>query len=139
MRTMVHAAVMAAAILAEPGLAAAQARRPDPGLELGGQDSQYNSDTKAMRNQLQGGAKELGAAAAPAPVRKAARPEKTFGPDLAAFVAAPVGVIVTPINAGLRAFDAAMAPLNDALRPITGPLVLAPPPAPVPVPVGPGK
>ncbi|MCJ2111872.1 hypothetical protein MKK64_11760 [Methylobacterium sp. E-025] len=139
MRTMVHAAVMAAAILAEPGLAAAQARRPDPGLELGGQDSQYNSDTKAMRNQLQGGAKELGAAAAPAPVRKAARPEKTFGPDLAAFVAAPVGVIVTPINAGLRAFDAAMAPLNDALRPITGPLVLAPPPTPVPVPVGPGK
>ncbi|WP_243934975.1 hypothetical protein [Methylobacterium sp. E-025] len=136
---MVHAAVMAAAILAEPGLAAAQARRPDPGLELGGQDSQYNSDTKAMRNQLQGGAKELGAAAAPAPVRKAARPEKTFGPDLAAFVAAPVGVIVTPINAGLRAFDAAMAPLNDALRPITGPLVLAPPPTPVPVPVGPGK
>jgi hypothetical protein len=134
---MVHAAVMAAAILAEPGLAAAQARRPDPGLELGGQDSQYNSDTKAMRNQLQGGAKELGAAAAPAPVRKAARPEKTFGPDLAAFVAAPVGVIVTPINAGLRAFDAAMAPLNDALRPVTGPLVLAPPPAPVPV--GPGR
>ena len=54
-------------------------------------------------------------------------------------MAAPVGVIVTPINAGLRAFDAAMAPLNDALRPITGPLVLAPPPAPVPVPVGPGK
>lgn len=135
MRTMVHAAVLAAAILAEPGLAAAQSSRPDPGQALGSEATTSGSATKGMRDQLRGAANTLGASPVAAPTRKAVRPEKTFGPDLAAYVAAPVGAIVAPINAGLHAFDAAMAPLNDALRPITGPLA----PIPVPVPVGPAQ
>ncbi len=134
MKTMMSAAMVMAAILAGPGPAAAQVKRPTQDL---GPEQQTSADSKRLRDDVRGEAGALQAGAVAAPTRKAVRPEKTFGPDLAAFVAAPVGVIVTPINEGLHAFDAAMAPLNEALRPITGPL--APVSAPIPVPVGPAK
>ncbi len=64
------------------------------------------------------------------------RPENALGPDLAGAIFAPIGVIVAPFTEGLHAFDAAIAPINEALQPITGPygaaLVVGPDGAPVP-------
>lgn len=81
------------------------------------------------------------------------RPDNALGPDLAGAIFAPIGVIVAPFTEGLHAFDAAIAPVNEALQPITGPYDAAPavgpdgtpavaepvPPAPAPAGVGPRK
>ncbi len=55
------------------------------------------------------------------------RSEKAIGPDLTAYIFAPIEVIVTPINDGVHGFDALIAPINDVLQPIVGPLNLGSP------------
>lgn len=72
--------------------------------------------------------------------QKPPRPDNAVGPDLFAYIFAPVGRIVGPISEGLHAFDAALAPVNAVLLPLTGPQTVAseaPPPPPLaPQPVG---
>lgn len=73
-----------------------------------------------------------------APVGKSGR---SYGPDVMAMIFAPVGMILAPITQGLHAVDAVVAPINVALKPLTGPLALPPgEPVLVPAPVtGPRK
>lgn len=67
------------------------------------------------------------AAAAPGPRgfdppgQKPPRPDTAVGPDLLAYIFAPVGGIVGPITEGIHVFDAALAPVNAVLLPLTGP------------------
>lgn len=70
------------------------------------------------------------------PGQKPPRPDNALGPDLVAYVFAPVGRIVGPITEGLHAFDAALAPVNAVLLPLTGPRTVASeaPPTPPSVP-----
>lgn len=75
------------------------------------------------------------------PGQKPPRPEKAIGPDLVAYIFEPIGGMVGPITEGLHAFDAAIAPINEALQPLTGPygaaLEVAPDEAPGPAETGP--
>jgi hypothetical protein len=70
------------------------------------------------------------------PGQRPPRPETAIGPDLAAYLFAPIEGMVGPITEGLHAFDAAIAPINEALQPVTGPygaaLEVAPETAPPP-------
>ncbi len=52
---------------------------------------------------------------------EAAAADTAVGPDLLAYIFAPVGGIVGPITEGLHVFDAALAPVNAVLLPLTGP------------------
>ena len=70
------------------------------------------------------------------PGQKPPRPDNAVGPDLLAYVFAPIGGMVGPITEVLHVFDAALAPVNALLLPLTGPQTAAsetsPPPSVVP-------
>ena len=63
--------------------------------------------------------------------QKLPRPENAIGPDLIAYVFAPIGGMVVPISAGLRTIDAVIAPVTSVFQPLTGPYVTGPETAPV--------
>lgn len=71
------------------------------------------------------------------PGQKPPRPDTAIGPDLVAYIFAPVGKIVGPITEGLHVFDASLAPINAVLLPLTGPHDPAPEVAPASAPVSP--
>ena len=135
-------------ILALPGAALAQlspqgARAPAaPVLPSDGTNSRRTSESATSaeaRGALLGSGAAPSAGAAPGgpaqPGQRPPRPEKAIGPDVASALFAPIGVIVAPITEGLHAFDAAIAPINEAFQPITGPydaaLVVGPDDAPL--------
>lgn len=132
-------------ILALPSAAGAQPSPQDAGpAAVPGQPLdaalRRRADQNAMAAETRGtllapGAPPQAGGSAP-PAQRPPRPEKAIGPDLAGYIFAPIGVIVGPITEGLHAFDAAIAPINEALQPITGPygaaLVVGPDGAPVP-------
>lgn len=130
-------------ILALPGAALAQPASQGagltaaPGLPAEGANSRRASEGGASA-ETRGAL--LGAGAAPSagvtpPAERPPRPAKAIGPDIASAIFAPIGVIVAPITEGLHAFDAAIAPINEALQPLTGPygaaLVVGPDGAPL--------
>lgn len=114
--------ILVTAALVLPGLAAAQTASSRPGVP-------------SAEPQRMGAAPRTAALpATDTSAAPAARPTgKTYGPDLAAVLFAPLDTILSPINDGLHAFDATVAPLNAALAPITGPVdpaLFAPAPGP---------
>jgi len=131
-------------ILALPSAAGAQPLPQDAGAgAVPGQPQDAASRRRAEQNAM--AAETRGALLAPGappqaggiapPAQRPPRSEKAIGPDLAAYIFAPIGGIVGPITEGLHAFDAAIAPINEALQPITGPygaaLVVGPDGAPL--------
>lgn len=144
MRAIIRTGLILA--LALPGAAAAQQPETAPGRP--GVDSRPGPAGRAALLEANPAAPGAPPAGAPAGPQKPPRPEKAIGPDLMAYVFAPIGTVVVPITEGLHAFDAAIAPVNAALLPVTGPLdpallqpADAPPPAAAPAkaPVGPRK
>lgn len=132
-------------ILVLPGAAAAQpapqggGASASPGPNQGGGPGRTSESTAQARGALLAPGAPPPAGLPPggfAPLgQKPPRSEKAIGPDLASHLFAPIGQIVGPITEGLHAFDAAIAPINEALQPLTGPygadLVVGPDGAPL--------
>jgi len=114
MNTLKTTIAAALALTALAGPAAAQQRGTDGMASLVSNDNQQFS-TK-MRNQPD--------VLATTEKTTASKGRPSLGPDLFGMVLAPVGIIVAPINAGLKWADEAVAPVNTLLLPITGPIRL---------------
>lgn len=116
MKTTISTAILAAALVL-PGLAAAQPMTSQgaPGGRPGAPDGDASRLGGSKRDDLMAPGRAPGAGKPP-------RPERAIGPDLMAYVFAPIGVIVAPITDGIHHFDAAIAPLDAVLAPITGPV-----------------
>ncbi len=131
MKTIIAASL--SMMVALTGVALGQSRttdqRPPQRMEQDGSNDLQRDRQRVLRQQsdLMAGPADQAAVAA------VGKSRRSFGPDLMALVFAPVGIIVKPITEGLHVVDAAIAPINVALRPLTGPLSLPGEAAVVPV------
>ncbi|NEU12661.1 hypothetical protein G3T14_10985 [Methylobacterium sp. BTF04] len=128
MKTIIPAMTLVAA-LALPDLAAAQQSTSPQGAGVapGFTDPATPPRSQNLRRGEVMSRTDVPPEAQPPGAGRPPRSEAAIGPDLMYYVFAPIGGMVGPITEGIHRFDAAIAPISEALQPIVGPLDLPPP------------